>query len=125
MKKQITTTKAPGAIGPYSQGIDAGVLTVTSGQLPIDVTTGKMPESVAEQTTISLQNVKAVLEAKGLTMASVIKTTVYLDDLNDFAEMNEVYKTFFEEPYPARSAFEVARLPLDAKVEIEVFAVND
>ncbi len=124
MKKPIVTENAPGAIGPYSQGIQVGEFVYTSGQLPLDPITKEMPESIQEQTKVSLENVKAVLEKAGLQLSDVVKTTVYLDDITEFSLMNEVYATFFEAPYPARSAFEVANLPLDAKVEIEVVAIN-
>lgn len=126
MKKIIATDKAPAAIGPYSQGVSAGSLTITSGQLPIDPATGAFAEGgIAGQTRQSLENVKAVLAAAGYEMSDVIKTTVFLSDMNNFGAMNEVYATFFGEGgYPARSAVEVARLPKDALVEIEVIAVK-
>ena len=124
MKNVIATEKAPAAIGPYSQGIRAGSLIITSGQLPIDMATGAFPATIEEQTRKSLENCKAVLEASGATMENVIKTTVFLSDMNNFGAMNEVYATFFGEgSYPARSAVEVARLPKDALVEIEVTAL--
>ena len=123
MKKEISTAAAPAAIGPYAQGICIGNLVYTSGQLPIDVATGTMPETIEEQTKNSLTNVKAILEAAGSGMDKVIKTTVFLKDMNDFAAMNGVYQTFFEAGnYPARSAVQVARLPKDALVEIEAVA---
>jgi 2-iminobutanoate/2-iminopropanoate deaminase len=125
MKKPIVTEKAPGAIGPYSQGIQVGEFVYTSGQLPLDPVTKEMPESIQEQTRIALENVKAVLEEAGLNLSDVVKTTVFLDDITEFSLMNEVYATFFTAPFPARSAFEVANLPLAAKVEIEVVAVNN
>ena len=121
MKKIIATTSAPAAIGPYSQGIDGGSVVITSGQLPIDPATGAFPEGIQAQTRQSLTNVKAILEEAGLTMDDVLKTTVFLSDMNNFAAMNEVYATFFTS-FPARSAVEVARLPKDALVEIEVIA---
>ena len=125
MKTIISTAKSPAAICPYSQATDLGSLVITSGQLPIDPATGAFPEGVQEQTKQSLANVKAILEAAGLTMDSVVKTTVFLSDMNNFGAMNEVYATFFTEgSYPARSAVEVARLPKDALVEIEVIAVK-
>lgn len=125
MKTIISTAKAPAAIGPYSQATDLGSLVITSGQLPIDPATGAFPEGIQEQTRQSLTNVKAILEAAGLTMDSVVKTTVFLSDMNNFAAMNEVYATFFTEgSYPSRSAVEVARLPKDALVEIEVIATK-
>ena len=124
MKKIISTQNAPAAIGPYSQGVAGAGLVITSGQLPIDPETGAMPATIEEQTKQSLENVKAVLEASGSSMDEVIKTTVFLNDMNDFAAMNRVYAQFFKEGCcPARSAVEVARLPKDALVEIEAIAV--
>ena len=124
-KAIISTTKAPAAIGPYSQAIDLGNMVITSGQLPIDPATGAFPDGIQAQTKQSLTNVKAILEAASLTMDNVVKTTVFLSDMNNFGAMNEVYATFFTEgSYPARSAVEVARLPKDALVEIEVIAVK-
>jgi 2-iminobutanoate/2-iminopropanoate deaminase len=122
MKKIIVTDKAPGAIGPYSQGIVTDSMVYTSGQLPIDVKTGEMPSTIEGQAKQSLENVKAVLEAGGSSMENVVKTTVFLSDMNNFAAMNEVYKTFFKGEFPARSAIEAARLPKDALVEIEAVA---
>ena len=123
MKKIINTDHAPAAIGPYAQAVAIDSLVITSGQLPIDPATGAFPEGIATQTRQSLTNVKAILEAAGLGMDKVIKTTVFLSDMNNFGAMNEVYATFFSEGnYPARSAVEVARLPKDALVEIEVIA---
>ena len=123
MKKVISTTKAPSAIGPYSQAIQCGNLVFTSGQIPIDPTTGVFVEGgIKEQTRQSLLNVKAVLEEAGLTMGHVVKTTVFMADMNDFADMNAVYAEFFTEPYPARSAVAVKTLPKGALVEIEVVA---
>ncbi|CAH1214078.1 2-iminobutanoate/2-iminopropanoate deaminase [Paenibacillus auburnensis] len=121
-KKQIATTQAPGAIGPYSQAIAAGNWVYTSGQLGLNPETGELAEGVQEQARQSLNNVKAILEEAGASMDQVVKTTVYLKDMNDFAAVNEVYSTFFTEPYPARSAVEVARLPKDGLVEIEAVA---
>ncbi|WP_223067099.1 RidA family protein [Paenibacillus caui] len=123
-KNTIATNKAPGAIGPYSQGIDIGDLVYTSGQLGLDPATGELAEGVSAQTAQSLRNVQAILEASGSGLDKVIKTTVFLKDMNDFAKMNEVYSTFFNEPHPARSAVEVARLPKDGLVEIEVIALK-
>lgn len=123
MKKVISTTKAPSAIGPYSQAIRLGTLVFTSGQIPIDPATGVLAEGgIKEQTRQSLLNVKAILEEAGLTMGSVVKTTVFMADMNDFADMNAVYAEFFTEPYPARSAVAVKTLPKGALVEIEVVA---
>ena len=121
--KVISTQKAPAAIGPYSQAIQVGNLVYTSGQIPIDPATGVFVEgSIREQTRQSLLNVKAILEEAGLTMSDVVKTTVFLADMNDFADMNAVYAEFFAEPYPARSAVAVKMLPKGALVEIEVVA---
>lgn len=123
MKKTISTKNAPGAIGPYSQAVRTDSLIFVSGQLPMDPETGAFAgDDITSQTTQSLKNVKAILEEAGLTMDNVIKATVFMKDLNDFKGMNAVYNTFFNEPYPARAAVEVARLPLDALVEIEVIA---
>ena len=122
MKERINTSKAPGAIGPYSQGIKVGDMIFFSGQLPINVETGEMPEGIEAQTTESLKNIQGLLESQGLTFADVVKTTVFLDNMDDFATMNGVYAKFFTEPYPARSAVEVAKLPKGALVEIEVIA---
>jgi len=123
MKKAISTAKAPAAIGPYSQAIQVGNLVYTSGQLPIDPATGNFPEGgIKEQTRQSLKNIQAILLEIGLTMASVVKTTVFMADMNDFADMNTVYAEFFAEPYPARSAVAVKTLPKGALVEIEVVA---
>jgi 2-iminobutanoate/2-iminopropanoate deaminase len=124
-KKVIATTNAPGAIGPYSQARLLGDLLITSGQLPLDPATGAFPQGIEAQTRQSLTNVKAIVEAAGLTMDDVVKTTVFLKDMNDFGAMNGVYAEFFTEgKYPARSAVEVARLPKDALVEIEVIAAK-
>ena len=123
MKKVIKTTKAPAAIGPYNQAIQVGNLVYTSGQIPIDPATGNFVEGgIKEQTRQSLLNVKAILEEAGLTMNDVIKTTVFMADMNDFSDMNAVYSEFFPEPYPARSAVAVKTLPKGALVENEVVA---
>ena len=123
MKTAISTSKAPAAIGPYSQAIQVGNLVYTSGQLPIDPATGSFPEGgIKEQTRQSLKNVQAILESAGLSMANVVKTTVFLADMGDFADMNAVYSEFFTEPYPARSAVAVNTLPKSAQIEIEVTA---
>jgi 2-iminobutanoate/2-iminopropanoate deaminase len=124
MKKAIATTAAPGAIGPYSQAIDAGAFVYASGQLPINPETGEMPEGITAQTAQSLANVKAILAEAGLSLANVVKTTVFLADMGDFAAMNSVYAENFAAPYPARSAVAVKTLPKNALVEIEVIAVR-
>ena len=125
MKKQINTTSAPAAIGPYSQAIEANGFVFVSGQLPIDPATGAFAEGgIKELTRQSLTNMKAILSEVGLTMANVVKTTVFLADMADFAEMNEVYATFFEGVCPARSAVAVKTLPKEARVEIECVAVR-
>lgn len=126
MKNIISTTNAPAAIGPYSQAIDCGAFLVTSGQVPIDPATGAIVDGgITEQTRQSLNNVKAILTAAGLTMDNVVKTTVFLQNMGDFAAMNAVYAEFFTEgQYPARSAVEVAALPKGALVEIETICVK-
>lgn len=124
MKDIIQTSSAPAAIGPYSQATRASGITITSGQLPIDPATGAMPNGIEAQTRQSLANCSTVLTAAGLALENVIKTTVFLKSMDDFAAMNAVYSTFFTENYPARSAVEVARLPKDALVEIECIAVS-
>ena len=124
--KAINTQKAPAAIGPYSQAIDSGAgLVFVSGQLPIDPATGAFPEGgVSEQTRQSLTNAKAILEEAGLGLQNVVKTTVFLADMGDFAAMNEVYAQFFASPFPARSAVAVKTLPKGALVEIECIAAR-
>ena len=125
MKTIISTSQAPAAIGPYPQAVETNGLVITSGQLPIDPATGAFPEGIQAQTRQSLTNVKAILTEAGTDMDHVLKTTVFLSDMNNFAAMNEVYATFFTEgSYPSRSAVEVARLPKDALVEIEVIAAK-
>ena len=122
MKEVISSKNAPGAIGPYSQGIKAGGLVFVSGQLPIDAATGAMAEGIAQQTRQSLTNIQHILKEAGLTMNDVVKTTVFLADMSLFGEMNKVYATFFEKDCPARSAVAVKALPKDALVEIECIA---
>lgn len=124
MTKVVKTDKAPGAIGPYSQGIDIGNMIFFSGQIPLDPETGVMPEGIEAQTRCALDNVKGLLESQNLTFKNVVKTTVFLDNINDFATMNGIYAEYFEEPYPARSAVEVAKLPKGALLEVEVVAVK-
>lgn len=122
-KKAVQTDQAPAAIGPYSQAIQIDRLIFTSGQLPLDAS-GQMPADIEQQTRQSLNNLKNILEAAGSGMDRVIKTTVFLSDMNDFAIMNEVYSSFFAAPYPARSAIQAARLPKDARIEIEAIALK-
>ena len=123
--KALTTEKAPAAIGPYSQAIEANGFVYASGQLPIDPATGAFPEGgVKEQTRQSILNAQAILRSAGLELSNVVKTTVLLSNIADFAAMNEVYAEFFGEPYPARSAFAVRALPKGALVEIEMIAAR-
>jgi 2-iminobutanoate/2-iminopropanoate deaminase len=124
MKKQVQTDKAPKAIGPYSQGIIANGFVFCSGQIPIDPATGELNTgSIEDQTRQVLRNLGAVLEAAGSSFDDVVKCTVFLQDMNDFAKMNAVYAEFFKAPNPARAAVQVARLPRDVKVEIEAVAL--
>lgn len=124
MKTPIATEKAPGAIGPYSQAVEVGNLVFTSGQIPLDPATGTMPEGIEAQTRQSLTNVKNILEAAGLSLDDVVKTTVFLADMSLFAPMNAVYAEFFQAPYPARSAVAVREIPKGALVEVETIAVK-
>lgn len=125
MKKVIATTKAPAAIGPYNQAIQVGDMLFASGQLGLDPATGNFPEGgVKEQTIQSFQNVKAILEEAGFSINDVVKTTVFLADMADFAAMNEIYASQFEGDFPARSAVAVKTLPKNALVEVEVIAVK-
>ena len=125
MKTVISTPKAPAAIGPYSQAYETNGLVITSGQLPVNPADGTMPEGIAAQAEQSCKNVGAILEAAGLTMDNVVKTTVFLQNMSDFAAMNAVYAEFFTEgQYPARSAVEVGALPRGALVEIETICVK-
>ena len=124
MKVVIQTDKAPAAIGPYAQGVQAGGLIITSGQLPIDPKTKTMPAGVREQTVRSLKNIAAILEAAGYTKNDVVKSTVLLADIADFATMNEAYAEFYTDKLPARVAYQVAALPMGALVEIETVAVK-
>ena len=124
MKKVICSAKAPGAIGPYSQAIEANGMVFVSGQLPIDAATGIMVEGAEAQTRQSLKNIKHILEEASLSMANIVKTTVFLTDMSLFAEMNKVYTTYFESAFPARSAIAVKALPKGALVEIECIAVR-
>jgi 2-iminobutanoate/2-iminopropanoate deaminase len=125
MKRQIQTDKAPKAIGPYSQGIAANGFVFVSGQIAIDPATGELSTGpIEDQARQVLRNVGAVLEAAGSSYDSVVKATVFLQDMNDFAKMNAVYGEFFRPPYPARAAVQVARLPRDVKIEVEVIALT-
>ncbi|MDY5767540.1 MAG: RidA family protein [Alloprevotella sp.] len=125
MKQPIATPLAPAAIGPYSQAVEAGNTLYVSGQLPINPATGQFAEGgIKELTAQSLTNMKAILEAAGMSFDNVVKTTVFLADMADFADMNEVYAQFFAAPFPARSAVAVKTLPKGARVEIECIAVR-
>jgi 2-iminobutanoate/2-iminopropanoate deaminase len=122
MKKVIYTEKAPKPIGPYSQGIINENLLFTAGQIGIDLKTGELAEGIKEQTKLCLEYIKAIVEAAGSSMKKILKTTVYLSNMSNFNEMNEVYKQYFQEEYPVRSTVEVSRLPKNALVEIEAVA---
>ena len=125
MEKEVINTKnAPGAIGPYSQGIIVGDFVYTSGQIPINPATGVMETDIKSATKQSMENVKAILEAAGTSLEKVIKTSIFLKDLNDFAVVNEIYGTYFSENPPARSCVQVAKLPKDAVIEIEAIAIK-
>jgi 2-iminobutanoate/2-iminopropanoate deaminase len=124
MREAVTSTGAPAAIGPYSAGIRAGNLLFLSGSIPLDPATGQVvPGDITAQATRAMENIKALLEAAGAGFSHVVKTTVFLADMNEFAAMNEVYAKYFVAPFPARSTVQVARLPRDVRVEIEVVAV--
>lgn len=123
-KKIIATTEAPQAIGPYSQGWIVGDTIYTSGQLGIDVSTGKLADGIEAQTHADLKNLKAVLKEAGADLNNIVKTTVFVKDLADFATVNQIYGTYFDTEYPARSCVQVAKLPLDGLVEIECVAVK-
>lgn len=124
MIKQISTDKAPAAIGPYSQALDLGNMVFVSGQIPVNPATGTMPALVEEQAVQALTNLKNVLAAAGIGMENVVKTVVFLADLADFATVNGIYESFFKAPYPARSCVQVAAIPKGAKLEIECIAVK-
>ncbi|MCI8339411.1 MAG: RidA family protein [Lachnospiraceae bacterium] len=123
MKKEIRTEKAPGAIGPYSQAVEAGGMIYTSGMIPIDPETGELVTgSVEQQAKQAISNLKNLLEAAGSSMDKVVKTVVFISDMEDFAKINKVYGEYFAQPYPARSCVQVARLPKDVAIEIEAIA---
>ncbi|MBT0725891.1 2-iminobutanoate/2-iminopropanoate deaminase [Rosenbergiella australiborealis] len=127
MSREINTEHAPAAIGPYVQAVDLGQLVLTSGQIPIDPKTGEVAKDIAAQTRQSLENVRAIIEQAGLGVKNIVKTTVFVKDLNDFATVNATYEQFFTEhhaPFPARSCVEVARLPKDVGIEIEAIALR-
>lgn len=124
MKKVISTSNAPAAIGPYSQAIEVNGFVYASGQVPFIPATGEIPEGIEAQAKQALTNVKSIMEAAGLTMDNIVKTTVFIKDMNDFAKVNEVYATFFTGDFPARSCVEVARLPKDVLIEVEVIAAR-
>lgn len=124
MKQVISTTKAPAAIGPYSQAIEVNGIVYTSGVIPVVPETGEIPEGSVQQAKQALENLSNLLDAAGTDMSHVIKTTVFIKEMNDFASINEVYETFFEKEYPARSCVEVARLPKDVMLEIEAIAAK-
>ena len=124
MSEAIRTSQAPAAIGPYSQGIDTGKYIFTSGQIPLDPADGKMTTDIRQATARSLENLSAILEEAGSGLNKVVKITVYLKDMADFKAMNEIYATFFQEPFPARSCVQAAGLPLDAPLEIEAIALK-
>lgn len=123
-KKMIATTNAPQAIGPYAQGWIVGDMIFTSGQLGIDVARGKLAEGVEAQAHAAMKNVKALLNEAGADLGNIVKTTVFVKDLGDFAKVNEIYGSYFDGTYPARSCVQVAKLPLDGLVEIECIAVK-
>ena len=124
MKNVIATDKAPAAIGPYSQAIEVNGMVYTSGVIPVDPATGNIPEGSVAQANQAFTNLKNLVEASGSSMEKVVKTTVFIKEMNDFAAINEVYAKFFPEPFPARSCVEVARLPKDVMLEIECIAVK-
>lgn len=124
MKKAISTPKAPAAIGPYSQAIEVNDVVYTSGIIPVVPETGEIPEGCEAQAKQAFQNLSNLLEAAGISTANVIKTTVFIKEMNDFGKINEIYKEFFTEPFPSRSCVEVARLPKDVLLEVEAIAVK-
>lgn len=124
MKREIINTKhAPAAVGPYVQGIKAGDTVFVSGQLGIDMATGKLPDTIEEQAHCSMKNVGAILDAAGSNYDQVVKTTIFLQDMNDFAKVNEIYASYFKNGFPARSCVQIGKLPLGGLVEVECVAV--
>lgn len=124
MQKVISTDKAPGAIGPYSQAIEVNGMVFTSGVIPVDPATGVIPEGVEAQATQAFTNLTNLVEASGAAMSQVVKTTVFIKEMNDFGKINEIYAKFFKEPYPSRSCVEVARLPKDVLLEAEAIVAK-
>ena len=124
MQKVISTDKAPGAIGPYSQAIEVHGMVFTSGVIPVDPATGVIPEGVEAQATQAFTNLTNLVEASGAAMSQVVKTTVFIKEMNDFGKINEIYAKFFKEPYPSRSCVEVARLPKDVLLEVEAIVAK-
>ena len=124
MQKVISTDKAPGAIGPYSQAIEVNGMVFTSGVIPVDPATGVIPEGVEAQATKAFTNLTNLVEASGAAMSQVVKTTVFIKEMNDFGKINEIYAKFFKEPYPSRSCVEVARLPKDVLLEVEAIVAK-
>ena len=124
MQKVISTDKAPGAIGPYSQAIEVNRMVFTSRVIPVDPATGVIPEGVEAQATQAFTNLTNLVEASGATMSQVVKTTVFIKEMNDFGKINEIYAKFFKEPYPSRSCVEVARLPKDVLLEVEAIVAK-
>lgn len=124
MKNVIATDKAPAAIGPYSQAIEVNGMVYTSGIIPVDPATGEIPEGAAAQADRVFKSMSSLLEAAGTSMANVVKTTVFIKNMNDFAAINEVYAKYFPEPFPARSCIEVARIPKDVLLEAEAIAIK-
>lgn len=124
MQKVISTDKAPGTIGPYSQAIEVNGMVFTSGVIPVDPATGVIPEGVEAQATQAFTNLTNLVEASGAAMSQVVKTTVFIKEMNDFGKINEIYAKFFKEPYPSRSCVEVARLPKDVLLEVEAIVAK-
>lgn len=122
MKKQIKTMNAPQAIGPYSQAIEVNGMLYVSGQIPVNPTTGTISDDIQEQTRQSMENIKAILEAAGTDLSKVVRCGIFIKNMDDFTKINEIYGTFFSEPYPARATVEVSRLPKDVLIEIDAIA---